>query len=83
MGTAASPGTQIGPRRVRTRDPATTLGPLIRTLTAMHGEPMCALLPSSVKLAGVMRSRTGGIPSARMSRMLDWPKISLEQVEAA
>ena len=31
--------------------PATTLGPLVRTLTAMHGEPMCALLSSSVKLA--------------------------------
>jgi hypothetical protein len=31
--------------------PAMTLGPLVRTLTAMHGEPMCALLSSSVKLA--------------------------------
>ena len=31
--------------------PATTLGPLVRTLTAMHGEPMCALLSASVKPA--------------------------------
>jgi hypothetical protein len=31
--------------------PATTLGPLVHTLTAVHGEPMCALLSSSVKLA--------------------------------
>jgi hypothetical protein len=31
--------------------PATTLGPLARALTAMHGEPMCALLSSSIKLA--------------------------------
>jgi hypothetical protein len=31
--------------------PATTLGPLLQTLTAMHGEPMCALLSSSVNLA--------------------------------
>jgi hypothetical protein len=31
--------------------PTTTLGPLVRTLTAMHGEPMCAMLSSSVKPA--------------------------------
>jgi hypothetical protein len=59
--------------------PATTLSPLVRTLTAMHDEPMCALLSSSVKPAwrNAIAHGRGRWDSVRQSALLGDEHVDL------